>query len=238
MFKLFAIVILFTIGFAFRVTEKDSKPYLLIESTNVLRFDNFSGPGIHPKQITQFTIFAKEASSLFQTNVSAHANYIKENMDNEFGNAQENFFVMIQTGRTNSSYYVWITDKKVYASLSGINPSQPDWSYLFVKINAPRTVSGYVFIEHGQIGMGITPAIDDYISRTIDRFEPYKAGPCECRQEAILSIGNALNMGLNQAWSSICGRPEVSHSLAYTVNGLWINKQRNNCEYTFYVHQL
>lgn len=238
MLKIFAFTMMLALGLAFIITEKGPKPYLLVESRNdLLKFDNFSGPGIHPKQITAFIAFAKEASSYFQANVSAHANYLKESMDSEFGSSQENFFVMIQTARSNSSYYVWITDKKVYASLSGINPAQPDWSYLFVKINAPRGGSGYVFIEQGQIGMGITPALDEYMNRTIDRFETSKEGACECRQDVILSIGNALNMGLNQAWSSLCGRPGVSHSLAYTVQGLWINKLRHNCEYTFYVHQ-
>lgn len=138
----------------------------------MLGFDDFSGPGIHNKMINEFTALAKNASLLFSADPYQHAQYIKTGMDADFGSSSENFFVMIQTERTNSSYYVWITDKKVYASLSGINPAQPTWSYLFVKIEAPKASSSYVFIEHGQIGMGITPQLDTYMNRIIDRFEP------------------------------------------------------------------
>ncbi len=144
---------------------------------------------------------------------------------------------MAQAERANSSYYVWITDKGVYASLSGINPVNPQWTYLFVKINAPRSSSSYVFIEQGQIGIGITPSIDDYMNKIIDRYEPARAGTCECRNDAVQNIGTFLNNGLGQAWSTVCGKPGVTHSLVYAVQGLWVNKKRNNCEFSFYVHQ-
>jgi hypothetical protein len=158
-------------------------------------------------------------------------------MDSEFGSTSETFFVVVQTAATNSSFYVWITDKKVYATLAGINPAHPDWSYLFVKINAPSTSPSYVFVQQGQIGMGITPTIDDYMNRVIDRFESVKKGACKCDLDAVENIGSYLNDGLGQAWSTVCGKPGVTHSLVYAVSGLWINKQRHNCEYTFYVHQ-
>jgi hypothetical protein len=209
---------------------------LLVDfSSDLLRFDNFTGPGVHPKQLTQFAAFTREASSLFPNSLSDHVAHIKQAMDSEFGSADENYFVMAQTAVTNSSFYIWITDKKVYASLKGINPAHPDWSYLFVKINAPRSSPSYVFVEQGQIGMGITPTIDDYMNRVIDRFETTRT--CECRAEAVDNIGTYLNDGLGQAWSTICGRPGVTHSLVYAVSGLWVNKMRHNCEYTFYVHQ-
>lgn len=239
MLRALTVLLLLAPSLAFRVSLQGSKPLLLIESSSdLLRFDNFSGPGVHPKQITQFTAFVKEASALFPANVSAHTSYVKENMDGEFGSATENYFVMVQTGRTSSSYYVWITDKRVYASLSGINPAQPDWSYLFVRINAPRAGPAYVFVEQGQIGIGITPAIDDFINRTVDRYDPSRSGPCECQQDVIENIGTALNSGLKQAWSSMCGREGVTHALVHAVDGLWVSKARHNCEFTFYVHQL
>lgn len=53
---------------------------------------------------------------------------------------------MIQTERTNSSFYVWINDEQVFASLRDINPAQPNWSYLFVKVDIPRADLYYMFI--------------------------------------------------------------------------------------------
>lgn len=74
------------------------------------------------------------------------------------------------------------------------------------------------------------------MERIIDRFEPATSG-CECKDAAIQNIGSSLYTGLNQAWSAICGSVGVTHSIVYAIDGLYISKQRNNCEYTFYVHR-
>jgi hypothetical protein len=134
---------------------------------------------------------------------------------------------LIQTNKTNSSYFVWITDEKLYASVSGINSVNPEWSYLFVKINSAYSLDNYVFITQGQRGSGITTEIDDFINRTIDRFEKTQGSYCPCDENAILNIGYALNTQRN--WSSICGRPGVTNALVHAVDGLWINKQRGSC---------
>jgi len=78
MLKTLALLALLTLTLAFKTTQQGPNQLILIESSaNMLKFDNFSGPGVHAKQITQFCTFVKEASSLFPSDVSAHVSYLK-----------------------------------------------------------------------------------------------------------------------------------------------------------------
>ena len=47
--------------------------------------------------ITALTNFANSASSFYKDDVAANVKYIKEQMDKKFGDASQNFFVLIQT---------------------------------------------------------------------------------------------------------------------------------------------
>lgn len=48
-------------------------------------------------------------------------------MDINFGSVTDNFLVMIQTKQTASSFFVWIDEDQLYASLSRINKLYPEW---------------------------------------------------------------------------------------------------------------
>jgi len=47
--------------------------------------------------INTFVNFANSASGFYKDDVAANAKYIKEQMDKKYGDAGQNFFVLIQT---------------------------------------------------------------------------------------------------------------------------------------------
>ena len=89
--------------------------------------------------ITALTNFANSASSFYKDDVAANTKYIKEQMDKQFGDAGQNFFVLIQTEQVRFSWLVWITNQNIFASRTGINRIYPEWSYMFIKFLAPPT---------------------------------------------------------------------------------------------------
>ena len=201
----------------------------------MLKFVNYSGPGVTSRHITSFIKYANDATSLYKDNIAANLNYIKQMMDINFGSVTNNFLVMIQTKQTASSFFVWIDEDQLYASLSRINKLYPEWSYLFVKVDVVEIGPDYVIITEGTEGKGVTEDIDNILTRAIDRYEKTSGLTCPCDQNALLEIGYAINIFDN--WSSICGNPGLTNSYVNAVKGMWINKRRGSCEYTFYVHK-
>lgn len=143
-------VLLISLASAFVLQEEEPKRHLWVGSRNdLLKFDNYSGPGATSKHITSFIKYANDATSLYKDNMAANLNYIKQMMDINFGTINGNFLVMIQTNKTTSSYFVWIDDDQLYASLSRINKVYPEWSYLFVKVDVVEIGPDYVIITEG-----------------------------------------------------------------------------------------
>lgn len=121
-----AFVLLAAAASAFVIQEAEPKNRLWIGSNNdMLKFMDYSGPGVTSRHITSFTKYANDASSLYKDNIAANLNYIKQMMDINFGSVSNNFLVMIQTKKTPSSFFVWIDEDQLYASLGRINKLYP-----------------------------------------------------------------------------------------------------------------
>lgn len=119
-------VLLASAASAFVIQEAEPKNRLWIGSNNdMLKFTNYSGQGATSRHITSFIKYANDASSLYKDNIAANLNYIKQMMDINFGSVSNNFLVMIQTKQTPSSFFVWIDEDQLYASLGRINKLYP-----------------------------------------------------------------------------------------------------------------
>ena len=79
----------------FAVTIEEKQLVQISTSKSVLRFNNYSGTGLTPAHIGNFTNFANSASSFYKDDLEANARYIKEQMDSLFGAPGQNFFVAI-----------------------------------------------------------------------------------------------------------------------------------------------
>ena len=60
-------------------------------------FSDFTGTAATPEMITSFTNFINTASSFYKDDVEANVQYIKEQLDGQYGTEDNNFFVIIQT---------------------------------------------------------------------------------------------------------------------------------------------
>ena len=92
--KLILICAVLPIAFSFTFVEK---PTLFGSSRSNLGFNDFTGRGVTSQMLTSFTNFANSASSFYKDDVAANTKYIKEQMDKLYGDASQNFFVLIQT---------------------------------------------------------------------------------------------------------------------------------------------
>jgi hypothetical protein len=217
------------------VTIELPKITQLSTSKRALQFNNFSGAGVRQEHITAFTNFANSASAFYKSDVQANAQYIKEQMDAQFGVAGQNFFVIIQTDPAKFSWLVWVTNENLIGSLTDINRINSDWSYLFLKFLAPTTSPDYVLITPGSKGTGVTEDTESLISSVVATYEG--DGDCTCDDYDTMNIGYGLINGQGAAWSTICDATGSINAHVYTVGGQWISTKPKNCWYTFYVSQ-
>ncbi len=163
---------------ALAVTVERPDNIQLSTSRSMLKFGNYSGPGVTANHLTAFKSFAKDASDLYKDDVSANTQYIKEQMDAQFGDAVTNFFVIIQTRNVRFSWLVWITSENCVANLAGINSANPEWSYMFVKFFAPPLSPDYAFITPDSKGSGVDADTEAMIADVVNTYE--SGSVCTC----------------------------------------------------------
>lgn len=217
------------------VTIEQPSMVKLSTSRHALQFNNFSGAGVRNEHITAFTNYANSASAFYKDDVEANAKYIKEQMDEQFGAPNLNFFVVIQTDNVRFSWLVWVTNENVVGSLAGINRVNPSWSYLFIKFLAPATGPDYVLITPGSKGDGITSDIENAINDVINTYE--SGSSCTCNDGETTNIGYGLINGIGAPFSTICDASGSISAYVNTVGGVWISAHPKNCWYTLYVSQ-
>lgn len=82
MIKIFTLLLLLSSIFSFQITYNPLQPGQPIAvSTNMLRFDNYSGPGVTKEMTSRFAEYAKQANSLFHPIPFYQADYIRNSMD-------------------------------------------------------------------------------------------------------------------------------------------------------------
>ena len=219
----------------FAVTIEEKQLVQISTSKSVLRFNNYSGAGITPAHIGNFTNFANSASSFYKDDLEANARYIKEQMDSLFGAPGQNFFVAIHADNVRFSWLVWITNENLIGSLAGINRINTNWSYLFLKFLAPDVSPDYAFIDKAQKGPGIDSDTEDLINSVVNQYET--GDSCTCNDYETMDIGYGLINGQGVTWSTICSASINTVAYVYAVRGLWIHTKPRNCFYTFYVSQ-
>lgn len=230
-----AFLVLAIIATAVAVTIPDTKSTQLSTSRRALKFNNFTGAGVRPEQITSFINFANSASGFYKADLEANAKYIKQNMDDLYGAPGQSFFVVIQAEQNRFSWLVWITNENLIASVAGINKINTDWSYLFLKFLAPSTGEDYAFITGAKKGPGIDADTEALINDVVNQYET--GDTCTCNDYETMDIGYGLINGQGVAWSTICGSSINSGAYVNAVRGLWIHTKPRNCFYTFYVSQ-
>lgn len=121
---IFALIV--CLSSAFVLQEDEQKPQIWTGSqSDLVRFNNVSGPGVLSKHVTSFIKFANDAASLYKENINANLQYIKKMMDSSFGSPDGHFFVAVQTKQTASGFYVWIQSDQLNGSLNKINKYYP-----------------------------------------------------------------------------------------------------------------
>ncbi len=230
-----SICLIALVACAFAVAIERPDNIQLSTSRSALKFGNYTAPGVTADQITAFKNFANSASSFYKDDVAANAQYIKEQMDSQFGDAVTNFFVIIQTQNVRFSWLVWITSENCVANLAGINRINPDWSYMFLKFFAPTTSPDYAFITPISKGSGVDADDEAFIADVINTYE--SGNVCTCNDYETQNIGYGLINGQGIPWSTICDAAGITYAHVYTVGGMWISTKPKNCYYTFYVSQ-
>ncbi len=203
--------------------------------SNTLRFDNHSDPGATSDQLKAFKIFANEASTLYKDDVLANAQYIKEQMDSMFGSVRNNFYIIIQTKKVVFNWIVIFTIEDCVAALSGINPINPEWSYLFVKLYIPAQSPFNTFITPQSKGSGVEASFQAFAVDTVKKYE--SGSVCTCNDSETNKIENDILRKTNILWNTICSDKDVTYGLIYSVDKLWLYTKPKNCYYAFYVIQ-
>lgn len=230
-----AFLVLAIIATALAVTITEPKSTQLSTSRRALQFNNFTGAGVRPEQITSFINFANSASGFYKSDLEANAKYIKQNMDDAYGAPGQSFFVVIQADPVRFSWLVWITNENLIASLADVNKINTDWSYLFLKFLAPSTGEDYAFVSGAKKGPGVDDSTVDLINSVVNQYET--GDTCTCNDYETMDIGYGLINGQGVAWSTLCGASINMGAYVNAVRGLWIHTKPRNCFYIFYVSQ-
>lgn len=90
----------------------------------------------------------------------------------------DNYYIYIQTDQAATSRYLWVSVPHGYASLNGINPLYPNWSYLFQRSYGNKNIPEYSFFGTGKKGRGITKQFEDYVRSLILAYET--TDTCQC----------------------------------------------------------
>ena len=179
--------------------------------------------------------FINAASGFYKEDVAKNAQYIKLGLDRTYGDAEQNFFVFIQTEQNvRFSWYVWLTYEYVIAGLSNVNIVNPGWSYLIVKNFAPPESDDYALITPGKVGSGVDNDVQAVINDAVNSYEP--DGPCTCNDQSIVNIGNTLIQQYNRPWNTVCDATGVTTAIVKTVDGLWGSFKPKNCYYTLFIN--
>jgi hypothetical protein len=192
--KIIAILLILTLYQAIHAATVHSitneMPAIPISFASNLKFENMTGKGATKEMIDSFITFAQYSSSVYRDDIEKTVKFIKYRMDERYGRQNDNFYIYIQTDQTIDSRYFWVEIDGVYASLSGINPIYPKWTYLFQRSYGSNKIVDYNFFTKGQKGKGIDQSLEKVIQTLILANEV--TDTCQCTKELAANIGKGI----------------------------------------------
>jgi len=230
MLKTILIACLLATSLTWSILKKtEGKPELTTGEADNLKFGTFTGPGVTQAQVTAFKKAATDASSVWGGDVTKNLDYITNYMNSYGGNPGDEFFVFIQTTTVAFGWSVWSYGSDV-ATFTGINPTYPAWSYMFLKGGINKSTPPYTVVEKIGAGAGVTSSTSAFVA---DVLQSEDTGSfCGCNVNGIESRMVAYD---GQMWSVICDDSNDVHAQTEPKNDQWIYTKGNNCYYFLWV---
>jgi hypothetical protein len=193
-----------------------------------LHFGNYTASGVTSNQILTFQRAVADAASIWGSNVTANLGYITNYMNSYAGISTDEFFIFIETS-TNiyvNSWYVY-SYGNVLATFTGINPSNPYWSYMFLKGQINKSIRFYTVSYLLGQGSGISYSTSLFVTNLL--LNQDTGSSCTCYNTQTISA--TLNSYDGQSWSVICDEGYEVYAQFEPANYQWIYTKGPNCYY-------